>query len=119
MNEEQIRVIILGLIEKALLGKLPLDELYKEWPEEADESSPWEDIFVDVESAVEHIPIKYGGIDFDNFIDSQDYYYLKADDIMLRLGCDLSTIKKIMQKIRAERVDLLELRNKINKYLSE
>lgn len=49
------RVIVISLIEKALEGKLGLEELHSSWPENPNNEF-WNDLFSNLESGVEHFP---------------------------------------------------------------
>lgn len=77
MREE--KKIIAELIEKALEGKLSLDELYNSWPSELDGIEFYERAFDQIESAVEHFPGKLisGERDYEKWTTSQEYFELK------------------------------------------
>lgn len=48
--------LIIELIEKALEGKLTLDELYSTWPESLEKDGAFEIVYDLIESAIEHYP---------------------------------------------------------------
>lgn len=45
------------LIERALEGKLSLQDLYEEWPDDLERDALAQIIYDDIESAVEHFPL--------------------------------------------------------------
>ena len=72
--------MIVHLIERALLGAVSLKEFYALWPEELEEDSRFENIYNDLENAIEHFPgaLLTGKPKMDVFQRSEEYQRLKS-----------------------------------------
>ena len=105
--EEEIKKV-LGLIDKALQGKLSLDEFYQSWPKVLEENLFYNTVYDDTESAAEHYPSKVHGLygqqdPADYFRNSYEYKVLLAD-------------RKILNLLLSENpsaIDLTEMRDKL------
>lgn len=90
--------IVLELIELALKGRLTLTQLYSSWPKDLEGHSLFENIYDDVESAIEHFPGKFFSDPVDQFEKSVDYKVLLLDRTMLlKFGANIddNMLKKI------------------------
>ena len=70
---------VIDLIEKALQGKVSLEEFYSTWLKELEGDKFYDGIYRDIENAVEHFPGDFfsGKPKLDIFINSREYQVLK------------------------------------------
>lgn len=78
--KEKSRLTLISLIEKALQGSISLEEFYLQWPEELEGKSRFDNIYDDLENAIEHFPAGFfsGKPKMDVFQRSIEYQRLKV-----------------------------------------
>ena len=71
--------IVIGLIERAMQGRVTLEEFYSVWPKELEGDKVYDEIYRDMESAVEHFPADFftGKPKLDFFKNSDEYQALE------------------------------------------
>ncbi len=73
---QEVLTTAAGLLNRALSGNLPLDELYESWPEELDSVPFGSQMYEQVEDAVEHWP----------HVDEEVLGQLRVDLLVVRLA---------------------------------
>jgi hypothetical protein len=76
-SENKQAVIV--LIERALQGEIPLEEFYFTWPKELEGDNSFNEIYRDLENAIEHFPGDFftGKPKLDVFMNSNEYQVLR------------------------------------------
>ncbi|NJM24751.1 MAG: hypothetical protein HC859_03775 [Bacteroidia bacterium] len=49
-------VTVIGLIRRAMQGGISLEEFYASWPKELEDITPYKEVYLDIENAIEHFP---------------------------------------------------------------
>jgi hypothetical protein len=83
------------LFSKAINGELSILELEQEWPESFEENSFFEELYDDLESAVEHMPGKSifsHDINIEKFKYSNEYKIIFIDYLLLQANLDFETM---------------------------
>lgn len=86
--------VILEIVEAADAGKLSFDEFHNTWPKSANGIEFFDQIYFDVEDAVEHFPGKFitRKPDTKTWDSTDEHYVLQVDMELLRSGGELSTL---------------------------
>ena len=104
---------------KALKGNLQLEQLWSEWPEEANKTDFLKQIFDDIEDAVEHLPASTfrDKILFKEWRESDIYLLLLLDYILLSLNQDFDNLfrcRKIL--IKQKDINRKNVRDRIKEF---
>ena len=106
---------VIALINKALKGTLELTELYDNWPEELSGIDFFENVYDDIESAVEHLPgnILTGKPDLDKFSRTKYYYNLLIDFELLKQLSDFNIMNSIRNDLVSKKTPIKKISNTV------
>ncbi|TLY22774.1 MAG: hypothetical protein E6K68_02065 [Nitrospirae bacterium] len=105
------RAQIAVFCDKAIQGKLTLNELYQQWPNELQKSKLASGIYEDIEEGVQHFPGKLfsGKPDYETWKSSEMYAKLYLDKKLLASDGSEDELVKVREAIRQSNLLTVEM----------